>query len=232
MKINQISYIFNSGSEWEITKALVALQRILTKKTVLDLRRLAKSNSNRLIKYYAVLEIWHRKHDRAPKNLLKNNQKCSDINKIGEAIKQLCERKYKGATDLFINLLKNKNSYIRTCAALSLVNNPSQKAFRPLLQAIKNHKENCAVFVHALEALDCQSATEILVDLFISKSDAPLVRINIIECFETGAIKKISCKVGKRIKAKIFKAIQKSRDVNDKYELHRFYEESIEPKIQ
>jgi hypothetical protein len=59
-----------------------------------------------------------------------------------------------------------------------------------------------------------------------------MVRINIIECFEGNAIKTLSPEIGKKIKAKILKAIQKSKDDTDKYELHRFYKEVVEPKIQ
>jgi hypothetical protein len=231
-----IDHIFlilhDSMDEHEKWKARIRLERVLAKKTIPELKCIVKTFSNEIIKRRAEFEIWRRKLDRTVENLLKIIHHCDDEDKIGEATKELGRQKFSDAIDLFIDLLKSKSSVIRTCAALALLDNPNQKAFRPLLRAIKKHKENCAVFVHALEVLDCNTAAEFLVDLFISKPDAPMVRINIIDCFESGAISRIPAKIGKKIKAKIFKAIRKSKDDTDKYELRRFYEEAVEQKIE
>ena len=231
--IDHICLILNeSRDEHEKWKARICLERVFAKKTILELKCIVKSFSNEIIKRQAKFEIWRRKLDRTVENLLKIIHHCDDEYKIGEAITELGRQKFSDATDIFIDLLKSKSSVIRTCAALALLNNPTQKAFRPLLMAIKKHKENCAAFVHALEVLDCHTTAEFLVDLFISKPDAPMVRINIIDCFEGNAISGISSKIGKRIKSKISKAIQKSNDDTDKYELRRFYEEAVEQKIE
>lgn len=194
--------------------------------------RLKKSSRNKVINRSAQLEIWWRKLDRTPKSLLKIINHCNDEDKISEAVIELGKQKYKGAIDLFINLLKNKSSSVRTSAAIALNENPVQKAFLPLIRAIKKHKEHCSAFVFALEKLNCTEATEFLVDLFIAKPNAPIVRINIIECFEVGAVTTISSKIGRKIKTKISNAIRESKNKEDKYELRKFYKKVIEPKIQ
>jgi len=231
--IEQLSSILTkSTSDRKKAKAKIALKVMLREESMPELRRIIKSSSNEIIKDQAEFEIWRRKLDRTPENLIKLICQCDDEDKVGEALTELGSQKFTDAIDLFIYSLKSKSSVVRIQAALALLDNPTQKALRPLLTAIKKHKENCAVFIHALEVLDCHAATEFLVDLFISKPDAPMVRINIIECFEGNAITKISTAMGNRIKLKISKAIRKSKDDTDKYELHRFYEEAVEPKIE
>ena len=191
-----------------------------------------KKYSNKAVKNQIELEIWKRKLDRKPENLFKIVHKSKNQDMICEAVKELGKQKNKKALSLFIDLLKNKNPSIRTCAAIALANNPTQKAFQPLINAIKKHEESCSEFIYALEALDCHTEVEFLVDLFISKPNAPMVRINIIECFEGNSIKSIPLETGGKIKTSISNAIRKSKDKTDKYELHRFYEEAVKPKTQ
>ncbi|OHB56110.1 MAG: hypothetical protein A2Y07_01165 [Planctomycetes bacterium GWF2_50_10] len=226
-----VTILEESKDEHKKQISCVRLERILEKKTISELNQIIKSINNNVIIHRAKFEIWRKKLDRTPANLLNIIHYDDDDDRICEAITELGQQT-RDTVDLFIKLLKDKRSFVRTHAALALLDNPTQKALKPLITAIKKNKNNCAVCVHALEVLDCTVAAEFLIDLFISKPNAPMVRLNIIECFEGDAIRSIPAEIGKKIKTTIFKAIQKSKDETDKYEIRRFYDEAIKPKIE
>jgi len=226
------SMLIRSKSDFQKRIVIVRLKRILTKKSIPELISLRKTFDNEEIVKYVEFEIWRRALDHKPENLLKIIRESDNNEMVCEAIKELGKQKKVEMVDLFIEFLENRSQSIRRAAALALLENPNQKAFQPLIDTIKKHKDSCAELVDALAVLDCHNEIEFLVDLFISKSTAPMVRICIIECFEGNSIKSISSETGKKIKKRIFDAIHKSKDEIDQYELQRFYEEAVEPKIK
>jgi len=121
-----------------------------------------------------------------------------------------------------IGLLKCENKSIRNAAALALENIPTQIALEPLIEAIKKDPDNCQMLTAPLSVIDCTVAVEFLVELFIKKTDAPIARLHILACFKSGAIKKITPEVAKKIKIKLTNAFDKykeDRDIKALYEL-------------
>jgi len=72
--------------------------------------------------------------------------------------------------------------------------------------------------------LDCTDAIELLVDLFISEDNAPLLRISVLECIRCDAVRHISTETLRKCICKIESAIQKTGDSDNLGELEELCE--------
>ena len=209
-------------SEKEKRKAHFAIVKYLEKALIPELREIVKATENELIKKHAEIELWWREFDKKPENLLKLIQTSNDKEKLGLAITELGNLKCRDAVSTLIGFLEDID--LRDPAALALRKMPTQEACEPLIQAIKRYPDGAECLLYALQVLDCSEAAELLVELFISKPNAIVVRDDIFVCFAGKSVKSIPKQVKDACCSKVLKAIKESQDQSNTKELRQFYE--------
>jgi HEAT repeat protein len=209
-------------TEREKRKAQFAIIKLLEKVSLPELKEIVGTAKDEFIKEQAEVELWWRKFDKNPKNLLNFIRTSNDKNKIGNAIIELGNLKCRDAVSTLIGFLDDID--LRDPAASALRKMPTQEAFRPLVQSIKRYPNGAECLLYALQVLDCSDAAELLVDLFILKPDAPAVRDAIFVCFAKKAVKRIPKQVKDACRSKIMSAMKESQDQSNTKELRQFYE--------
>jgi hypothetical protein len=193
----------------------------LNKASLSELEDIFRKTKDKFTKEHVEVELWWRKFDKQPENLLDFIQTSKNKNKMISAIIEIGNLKYKNAVSILIDFLEDVD--LRDSAAMALRQMPTQKSFRPLIQSIRQEPEGIECLLYALQVIDCSKASEFLVDLFTSKPDAPVVRDDIYVCFAEGAVKKISKTTKKKCCQKLISAIQQSNDKHNKEDLEQFY---------
>lgn len=201
--------------------ALANIRRLLERASSAELKEIQSEAEDEFIRQHAELELWWRDVEKEPDSLLKSIQTSDDKKRVEKAITELGNIKYPDAVDIIAGYLNDID--LRDSAALALRQMPSQKVFIPLLHAIKQHPDGAECLLYALQVLDCSDAAEYLVELFISKPNALVVRDDIYVCFFDKAVKQISKKTKEICCAKLLKAIECSPSEDDIEELKKLY---------
>ncbi len=210
-KQDLLNIIKESKDEKEKRKAKMYLYHLMEQLPYEKLQQCILQSSDDFEKKIAEWHLWRRSLDKSFDNLLRIIRESGDEDKVREAAIILGEEGYTEAVDILIDLLRTSDSpYIRDGAALGLRELKDPRAFIPLIDQIKKYPEDCETFVYALEVFDCTSEVELLVDLFVSQPQAILLRLNIIECFKTGPVKKINSELVRLCCQKIEQAMLKS----------------------
>jgi len=116
----------------------------------------------------------------------------------------------------------SENPYIREGAAIGLRKLKDQHVFVPLIAQIKRAPELAEVLVYALGVLDCASEAEFLVELYVSQPHAPLLRMNLMDCFPPQTVRRIPDHNRKICLGKLNAGIQKAPNDEEAEELYRF----------
>jgi hypothetical protein len=209
-------------------KAHFAIIKLLEKVSLPELKEIVGVAKDEFIKKQAEVEFWWREFDKKPANLLELIQTSDDKDKIGNAIIELGNLKCKEAVNTLIGFLDDVE--LRNPAASALRKMPTQEAFEPLVQSIKKHPDGAECLLYALEVLDCSDAAELLVDLFISKPDAIVVRDDIYGCFESKAVKLIPKDIKNSCCSKLREAIENASSKVDAKELGQLLELVVQVK--
>jgi hypothetical protein len=202
-------------------RACFAIVTQLEKAPIPELEKIIQSAKDEFIRNRAEIELWWQEFDKKPKNLMKLIQTSNEKEKIQKAVDKLGDLKYWDAVGTLIGFLEDID--LRDSAASALRKMPTQESFEPLVQSIKQHPDGAECLLYALQVLDCSDAAELLVDLFISKPSALIVRYDIYVCFAEKAVKCIPKQIKDRCCSKLLKAIEKSQDLTDTKELEQLY---------
>jgi len=208
--------------EKEKRKVYFAIRKYLENALISELKEIVKATEDEFIKKQAEIELWWREFDKKPEKLLKLIQTSNDKEKIGMAVTEIGNLKCRDAVSTLIGFLEDID--LRDPAALALRKMPTQEACEPLIQAIKRYPDGAECLLYALQVLDCSEAAELLVELFISKPNAIVVRDDIFVCFAEKAVKRIPKQVKDACFSKVLKAIEEAKDQSDTKELRQFYE--------
>ena len=212
----------NAKSEKEKRKVFRTILKKTEKASIAELDETLNSTNSKLIEKQIKLELWWRSFSKDPEKLLEFIETATDKDKISRAIIELGEIKHRNATNTIIKFLDDMD--LRDSAALALREMPTQEAFKPLIQSIKKNPDGSECLLYALELLDCSDAAELLVDLFILKPNAPVVRYDIYVCFSEGAVKRIPKEVKEVCCSKLLGATEEPRSPNDTKELKQLYD--------
>jgi hypothetical protein len=179
----------NAKNEKDKRRLFSALSKKIGKASIQELEDILDNTNSKLVKEQVKLELWWRSFCKDPENLHKFVKTATDEDQISRAIAELGEVKYRKAISTIIKFLDHVN--LRDSAALALREMPTQDALVPLINSIKNNPDGSECLLYSLEVLDCSDIVEFLVDFYISRPKAILVREDICSCFSGNAIKKI-----------------------------------------
>ncbi|MFC1676587.1 HEAT repeat domain-containing protein [Planctomycetota bacterium] len=170
--------------------------------------------------------LWRRHLDTSYENLLEIIKTSSDEDKVHEAILIIGEKKYTQAFDFLIKLIKETDNYwARAGAVLSLRKLGDKRAAPVLIEQLKNgpspgYDED---LVYAIEDFDCREILELLVDLFIERPRAALLRLNIYCCIENQDLDNVSEEVITNCCLKLDLAMQEVDDKENSEQLEDLY---------
>jgi len=203
-------------------RAFIAVRKYLEKASVQELKGIIETTGDKFVRKHAKIQIWWREFDKEPKNLLELIKTSDNKEKINIAIEELGNLKYRDAINTLIGFLGDTE--LRDSSALALRKMPTQEAFEPLVQSIKQNSDGAECLLYALQVLDCSEAAELLVDLFIPAPNAPAVRDDIYVCFSEGAVKRIPKEVKETCCSKLLRATETPQSPTDTKELKQLYD--------
>jgi hypothetical protein len=229
--LEELLAIYNNSDNAKIRrKTFLLISEYLKRISIPDLTIIIERSKDISVIKEAKFQLWLKKLDKSPDVLLEIIRNCDDEDKVCAVIYELVDQGYKAVANQLINLLASANATLRNCASVALREIPTQMALKPLISAIRNHPDNCESLIYSLQTLDCSDATELLVDLFISNSNTPMVRIEIIDCFKEGAIRQIPKTIKYNCCLKIEKAIEQRANEDDIAQLKELYSKIIHTK--
>ena len=202
-------------------RAFIAIRKYLEKALVAELKNIIETTEDKLVKKHAEIQLWWQEFDKEPKNLLELIKTSNNKEKINIAIEELGNLKYRDTVSTLICFLGDIE--LRDSAALALRKMPTQEAFEPLVQSIKQDPGGAECLLYALQVLDCSDAAELLVDLFVSAPNAPVVRDDIYVCFAEKAVKRIPREVKEACCSRLLRATEEPQSPNDTKELEQLY---------
>jgi tetratricopeptide (TPR) repeat protein len=175
------------------------------------IKRLAKATTGfekRLLKQ----RLWELDLDKSYESLVTVIKTSKNIKEVRFAISAIGKKGYKNGFALLIRLLKDKRWGVRHSAALSLSHFKDQRALKPLVRAIKKTALNTTVsgFAFSLEALDCTSIFEFLMDVCISRPKDALTLLDINGIIRNIDLRDISERTKRRCVVKLHKAMQRA----------------------
>lgn len=222
-----LQYLLQSAKEAKEKKQLrMAVQKFIEEASVAELKEISGVAGDEFLRQQAEIELWWKDFEKTPGNLLDVIRDSHNENKIGKAIIKLGNMKCWDSVDVLITFLTVNR--LRDSAALALREMPTQKTLKPIVEAIQRNPDGAECLLYALQVLDCSDAAEFLVELFISKPKALVVRDDIYTCFSKKAVRKVTRPTKVACCSKLAKAIEKSEDQNDIKELKQLYDALLE----
>jgi hypothetical protein len=204
-------------------KARMYLWKMMEEYTDTELNKCERDGTDveqEIAKWY----LWRRHLDTNLNNLLDIIYNSTDEEHIREAAIIIGNKKYEEAVDDLIGLLcRTENGYIKEGAAIGLRELGDSKAVPFIVEQLKNYTDYSESFVYALENFDCRMFLGLLVDLFIGKPKAFLLRLNILSCVKNQDIKALSEAIRDECVLKLDLAMQVADDEENSGQLEDLY---------